>query len=79
MRKAKTKKTVSLLVERMVDGNYIREYQTFTLKEYERMLKLASNIENTKSNSPNSREIKGGNYELAKRFRRNQKRSSRGN
>lgn len=55
----KTMKTISLLTERIENGNVIREYQTFTLKDYERMLKMASNIENKKSNSTKFEGIKG--------------------
>jgi len=39
LRKSKSKKTINLLTERVENGIYIREYQTFTLKEYLEMLK----------------------------------------
>lgn len=34
----KQKKTISLLTESLVNGVYVREYRTFTLKEFEQML-----------------------------------------
>lgn len=45
----KKKKTISLLIEKVVNGVYVREYKTFTLKEYELMLKKASIIEKQKN------------------------------
>lgn len=63
LRKSKSNKTVNLLTERIENGTYIREYQTFTLKEYLEMLNptkpnklgfpnVKKTKQNKKSNSP---------------------------
>ena len=47
----KKQKTITLLTERVENGIYIREHQTFTLKQYKKMLKQGQKgVKNVKRN-----------------------------
>lgn len=47
----KKQKTITLLTERVENGVYIREHQTFTLKQYKKMLKQGQKgVKNVKRN-----------------------------
>jgi len=47
----KKQKTITLLTERVKNGIYIREHQTFTLKQYKKMLKQGQKgVNNVKRN-----------------------------
>lgn len=47
----KKQKIITLLTERVENGIYIREHQTFTLKQYKKMLKQGQKgVKNVKRN-----------------------------